>query len=50
LKPIVPGHVLVVARRSVARLKELTEIETLDLWLTAQEVAKIIEQIYQTEC
>jgi bis(5'-adenosyl)-triphosphatase len=34
-KPITPGHVLIVPRRVVSRVKELTEIETLDLWVTA---------------
>ena len=50
LKPYSRGHVLVVARRSAAKLQDLTEIELLDLFTTAQEVAKRIESIYGREC
>lgn len=35
-KPFVPGHVLVCSRRIVPKLSDLTEIETLDLFVTAQ--------------
>ncbi len=39
-KPVVEGHVLVCSRRAVPKLQDLTEIETIDLFMTAQEVAK----------
>jgi diadenosine tetraphosphate (Ap4A) HIT family hydrolase len=35
LKPIVPGHVLVIPRRVVARFQDLTGEEVADLWCTA---------------
>lgn len=47
LKPILPGHVLVCPRRNVLRLRDLNEIETLDLWLSITEVQKVIEDIYK---
>lgn len=51
LKPIVPGHVLVVAKRNSAqRLQDLTEVETLDFWLTVQEVSRVMQGIYKAEC
>ncbi|KRW99635.1 HIT-like domain [Pseudocohnilembus persalinus] len=50
LKPIVEGHVLVCSRRVVPRLYDLSEVETLDFWVTVQEVAKTLEKIYQCEC
>ena len=45
IKPITPGHVLVCPRRNVARLQDLTEIETVDLWLSVTEVHKVIEDL-----
>eukprot|EP00825_Cyclidium_porcatum_P034437 TRINITY_DN36224_c0_g1_i2.p1 TRINITY_DN36224_c0_g1~~TRINITY_DN36224_c0_g1_i2.p1 ORF type:complete len:146 (+),score=23.36 TRINITY_DN36224_c0_g1_i2:189-626(+) len=50
LKPIVEGHVLVSTRRVVKRLKDLTEIEILELFTTVQTVCKMQESIYQQEC
>ncbi len=47
LKPICPGHVLVSSTRQVKRLSELSESETLDLWLTAQQVAKTMSDLYK---
>ncbi len=47
LKPITAGHVLVCPRRPAARLQDLTEIETVDLWLSVTEVHKVIEEIYK---
>lgn len=49
IKPIVAGHVLVSPRKGVARLKDLNEIETCDLWLSVAEVQKVIEDIYKVE-
>jgi diadenosine tetraphosphate (Ap4A) HIT family hydrolase len=49
LKPICPGHVLVSSTRQVKRLSELSESETLDLWLTAQQVAKTMSDLYKVK-
>lgn len=35
-RPFLPGHVLVCSRREVPKLANLTEIETLDLFMSAQ--------------
>jgi len=43
LKPIVPGHVLVVPRRVVARMADLTDDELCDLWRTARAVQARVE-------
>jgi bis(5'-adenosyl)-triphosphatase len=47
IKPTVAGHVIVCPRRNVTRLRDLNEIETVDLWLSATEVHKIIEDLYK---
>ncbi|KAG6614666.1 HIT-like protein [Phytophthora cinnamomi] len=44
LKPIVPGHVLVVPKRPVARFEMLDMDEVSDLWTTAQRVGKQVER------
>ncbi|KAL1922516.1 uncharacterized protein VTP21DRAFT_10055 [Calcarisporiella thermophila] len=49
LKPIVPGHVLVISRRVVPRFTELSSEEVSDLWVSAQTVAKVIEKEYNAE-
>ena len=46
LKPIVPGHVLVVPQRLVRRYAELTADEVSDMFLTAQRVGHVVEQEY----
>ncbi|EKX42381.1 hypothetical protein GUITHDRAFT_73962 [Guillardia theta CCMP2712] len=47
LRPIVPGHVLVVPQRVVDREKELDEEESLDLWKTVREVGHRVEEEYK---
>ena len=42
LKPLVPGHVLVVPRRVVQHLRDLTEDEALDLWQSLRHVHQLI--------
>ncbi|KAI8052364.1 bis-triphosphatase-like protein [Syncephalis plumigaleata] len=49
LKPLVPGHVLVVSKRNVPRLAELTGDEVADLFQSAQKIARVIEQVYEGE-
>ena len=43
IRPFRPGHVLLCSKRNVHFLKELNEMETLDFWLTAREVATVLE-------
>eukprot|EP00961_Rhodomonas_salina_P274491 3708746-Rhodomonas_salina.3 len=47
LRPIVPGHVLVVPLRVVEREKELTEEESISLWLAMRKVNAVIEKQYK---
>lgn len=49
LRPIVPGHVLVVLRRIVPRLNMLTIEESTDYFLTVQKVAKMIQEQYKAD-
>lgn len=42
LKPIVPGHVLVIPRRVVPRLADLEEEEVSDLFLSVQTVTRVL--------
>ncbi|XP_031273282.1 bifunctional bis(5'-adenosyl)-triphosphatase/adenylylsulfatase FHIT-like isoform X2 [Pistacia vera] len=37
LRPALPGHVLIIPKREVKRVADLTAEETCDLWLTAQK-------------
>lgn len=49
-KPITDGHVLVCPRRKgVERLSDLTELETLELFVCAQEVAKFFSEEFKLE-
>jgi len=44
LRPIVPGHVLVISRRVVSRLSDLTPEEYDDLWRTVRVVQSSLEE------
>lgn len=46
LKPIVPGHVLVIPRRVVPRFAQLTTDEVSDLFLAAQHVSSVLARAY----
>ncbi|OQR87623.1 hypothetical protein ACHHYP_08503 [Achlya hypogyna] len=46
LKPIVPGHVLVIPKRRIDRFTHLDSDEVADLWQTAQTIARRIEAHY----
>jgi len=46
LKPLKPGHVLVTPVRCMPRLKDLTEDEFRDLFLSVRQVQTILEQHY----
>ena len=43
-KPVVPGHVLIVPRRGVAKLGELEAGEVTDLFLLVQEVERFLQR------
>ena len=43
LKPVVPGHVLIVSKRVVPRFHDLTADETADIWSLAQRVGHALE-------
>lgn len=46
LKPVLPGHVLVLPKRTVRRVRGLTSAEVADLWLTAQRVSGVVERMW----
>ncbi|KAK7052452.1 Hit domain protein [Favolaschia claudopus] len=46
LKPIVPGHVLVLPTRHVQRLADLSEPELASLMGAVQKVGSVIERVY----
>ncbi|KAI9490775.1 HIT-like domain-containing protein [Zychaea mexicana] len=47
LKPITPGHVLVISRRVVPRLRDLNTEEATDMMLSAQKIGNVVEKQYQ---
>ncbi|CAK4081487.1 unnamed protein product [Aphanomyces euteiches] len=49
LKPIVPGHVLVIPKRRMDRFLRLDADEVADLWVTAQHVASRLQGHYTAE-
>ncbi|KAJ2760261.1 Dinucleoside triphosphate hydrolase [Coemansia nantahalensis] len=49
LKPIRPGHVLVVSRRPARRFAELTPDEVADLFVQGQRVSRTIERLHRAE-
>ncbi len=46
LRPIVPGHILVIPTRVVRRFRDMTTDEVSDLFATVQHVGRVIEPIY----
>ncbi|WWC68821.1 uncharacterized protein I206_102756 [Kwoniella pini CBS 10737] len=49
LKPLLPGHVLILPKRIVPRLSDLNSIEISDLFLTVQKVGKGLEKYYKAQ-
>jgi len=47
VKPITPGHVLVCPTRAVTHFRDLTELETLELFVCAKEISKKFEDIFK---
>jgi bis(5'-adenosyl)-triphosphatase len=44
LKPIVPGHVLVIPKRVVERFGDLTSEEVVDLWTSVHKIGPALEK------
>jgi bis(5'-adenosyl)-triphosphatase len=49
LKPLLPGHILVIPRRIVGRYTDLSIPETTDLALTVRKVARMISRVYSAD-
>ncbi|KAN0104684.1 HIT-like protein [Hyaloscypha variabilis] len=49
IKPLLPGHVLVISNRMVPRLTDLTATEVTDLFTTVQKVEKMLAKVYFTD-
>jgi len=49
LRPIVPGHVLVMPQTIVPTLEELSTEEYTDLWLTVREVQSALKQHFASQ-
>ena len=47
LKPIVPGHVLVIPKRVCARFCDLTQDEVQDLFFSGYKIQPVLEQYYE---
>ncbi|KAL8871384.1 MAG: hypothetical protein Q9174_002769 [Haloplaca sp. 1 TL-2023] len=46
IKPLLPGHVLVSPLRAAQRLSDLNHAEISDLFLTVQQVGRMVERVY----
>ena len=46
VSPLVPGHVTVVPTRVVQHFKDLTELETLELFMCSKEIAKKFQDTF----
>ncbi|OCF58126.1 bis(5'-adenosyl)-triphosphatase [Kwoniella mangroviensis CBS 10435] len=49
LKPLLPGHVLIIPKRVVPRLSDLNPPEITDLFLAVQKVGKGLERYYNAQ-
>ncbi|TFK87942.1 diadenosine hydrolase [Polyporus arcularius HHB13444] len=49
LKPIVPGHVLIIPTRVVPRLADLKHDELASLMASVQHVGRVIERVYAAD-
>ncbi|WVW79930.1 hypothetical protein I302_101901 [Kwoniella bestiolae CBS 10118] len=49
LKPLLPGHVLIIPKRVVPRLSDLNPPEISDLFMTVQKVGKGLEKYYHAQ-
>jgi diadenosine tetraphosphate (Ap4A) HIT family hydrolase len=48
-KPVTEGHVIICPQRTVEYLKDLNELEVLELFVTAKEVAKTFEEKFRVK-
>ena len=48
-KPVTDGHILICPTRQVSSITELTELETLELFACAKEVATKFEDIFKVK-
>ena len=46
LSPVVPGHVLVIAKQPRRRMADMEEAETADLLVAGRYVARVAERVY----
>lgn len=46
LRPIVPGHVLVVPKRIVARMENLSNEEYVDMWQAVRDIQSMLKKHY----
>ncbi|KAK4049443.1 Dinucleoside triphosphate hydrolase [Microbotryomycetes sp. JL201] len=49
LKPLVPGHVLVIPKRVVPRFRDLTPAEVADLFASTHQISLVIEKEYKAQ-
>lgn len=49
LRPLLPGHSLVCPVRRTARLSDLSDPETTDLFLTVKRVSRMLERVYHAD-
>ncbi|GAA5996865.1 bis(5'-adenosyl)-triphosphatase [Rhodotorula paludigena] len=49
LKPVVPGHVLVIPQRVAPRFRDLTPDEVTDLFLSVHQISRVIEKEYKAQ-
>lgn len=49
LRPLLPGHSLICPVRRAARLSELSDPETTDLFLTVKRVSRMLERVYRAD-
>ena len=47
IKPVTPGHILVVPTRVVSHFRDMTELETLELFVCAKEISKKFEDVFK---
>jgi bis(5'-adenosyl)-triphosphatase len=47
LRALTPGHVMVCPNRVVQHFRDLTELETLELFVCAKEIAKKFEDVFK---
>jgi len=49
LKPIRPGHVLVIPKRNALRYKDLTPEEISDVFISTQKISVVLEKVFSTD-